>query len=148
MKTFEKAIKMTPDVATGFQSGLMALGQYRSKISVHDTRLIGGSVDIDFCTTQKYPNDNRWDYAFAYNKEVFFIEVHSANTAEVKTVLRKFQWLKDWLNQQAPEIDKLKAKSQQPFYWIQSKNFKIPTNTPQYRSVISAGLKPISKLEL
>jgi len=147
-KRFEDVVKATPDVASGFQTGLMALGRYKSKVFVADTRLIEGSIDIDSCTTQKYPNANRWDYAFAYNKEVFFIEVHSANTREVKIVLKKFQWLKNWLTQKAPEINKLKAKSKPPFYWIQSKGFAIIKTSPQYRLAESAGLKPVAKLEL
>jgi hypothetical protein len=146
--TFKEAVEVTPDVKNGFQSGLTALGRYKSKVLISDTRLLEGSIDIDSCTTRKYPNDNRWDYACAYNKEVFFIEVHSANTREVKTVLKKLQWLKDWLTRKAPEINKLKAKSKPPFYWIQSKGFAIIKTSPQYKSAESAGLKPIARLEL
>ena len=63
-------------------------------------------------------------------------------------VLNKLQWLKDWLNNEAPEINKLKAKSQTPFVWIQSNNFKIPERSSQYRQAIQAGIKPIAKLSL
>ena len=146
--TFKQAVEATPDVATGFRTGLTALGTHSSKISVSDTHQLQGSLDIDTCTTAKYPNSNRWDYAFAYKGETFFIEVHSANPSEVRTVLRKLQWLKDWLHQEAPEINKLKAKSQPPFYWIQSKGFAIPKTSPQYRAAEGAGLKPIAKLNL
>jgi len=71
---------------------------------------------------------------------------HSANTSEVRTVLNKLQWLKDWLNQHATEINKLKAYK--PFYWIQSKGFAIPKTSPQYRAAANAGIKPIPKLNL
>jgi hypothetical protein len=109
--TFKEAVETTPEVATGFQSGLTALdSKYKAKISVLDTRLLEGSVDIDLCTTAKYPNDNRWDYAFAYDKKVYFVEVHTANTSEVSVVLKKLQWLKDWLNNKAPNINRLKAQ--------------------------------------
>ena len=146
--TFKQAVEATPDVATGFRTGLNALGPYRSKITVSDTRLLQGSVDIDTCTATKYPNSNRWDYSFAYNGQVFFIEVHSANSSEVSTVLRKLKWLREWLNEKAPEINKQKAKSQTAFYWIQSKNFAIPKTSPQYRAAEAAGLKPIANLSL
>jgi len=146
--TFEQAVEATPDVATGFRSGLTALGTYSAKVSVSDTHLIEGSVDIDKCTTAKYPNSNRWDYAFAYKGEIFFIEVHSANSSEVRVVLRKLQWLKDWLHQEAPEMDKQKAKSCPSFYWIQTNGFAIPKTSPQYRAAGSAGLKPIAKFSL
>lgn len=146
--TFQQAVAATPDVATGFKPGLTALGNYSSKVTVADTTRLEGSIDIDTCTTAKYPNDNRWDYAFAYKGEAFFIEVHSANTSEVSTVIKKLQWLKNWLHQQAPEIGKLKAKNLPTFYWIQSKGFSIPKTSRQYRLAGSVGIKPIAKLNL
>jgi hypothetical protein len=145
--TFRKAVEGTPDVATGYKAGLIALGAYSAKVSVSNTKLLQGSIDIDMLTTARYPNDNRWDYAFAYNGEVFFIEVHSANSSQVSIVLKKLQWLKDWLHHKAPEINKIKAKDA-PFYWIQSKGFAIPKNSPQYRAAQIAGLKPIARLIL
>ena len=108
-------------------------------------RLLGGSVDIDAATVELYPNDNRWDYAFDYNGETFFIEVHTASTSETSTVLRKLEWLKVWLSEQAPEIDKLKSKKLPPFYWVQSKKYALPTHTPQYRKAVSAELIPIKE---
>lgn len=146
--TFKEAVEATPDIATGYKAGLSAMGEYSSRVSAADTTRLQGSVDIDSCTTSKYPNANRWDYALAYKGEVFFVEVHSANTSEVRTVLRKLQWLRDWLNSHAPELNKMKAKSSNPFVWIQSKNFQIPKNTPQYFAAKKAGLLPLQKLEL
>ena len=85
--TFKQAVEATPDVATGFRTRLNAFGAHSSKVSVSDTHLLQGSLDIDTCTTAKYPNSNRWDYVFAYKGEAFFIEVHSANSSEVKTIV-------------------------------------------------------------
>lgn len=110
--------------------------------------MLQGSLDIDTCTSRIYPNDHRWDYAFAYKGEVFFIEVHSANTGETSTVIKKLKWLKGWLHHKAPKINSLKAPSKKPFYWIQSKNFAILKTSPQYRATIKEGLLPISKLKL
>lgn len=144
--TFKDAVTQTPDISKGYKTGLTALGVYSTKVEVVDTTKLQGSVDIDLVTKAIYPQENRWDYVFAYKSEVYFVEVHSANTSEVKTVLKKFQWLKDWLHHKAPEINKMKAK--QPFCWIQSKDFQIPKNTPQYFAAVKAGLKPKSKLSL
>ena len=144
--TFEQAVEATPDVANGYQIGLSALGQYSNRINAANTLLLNGSVDIDTCTTRKYPNENRWDYALAYSQKVYFVEVHSANTSQVSTVMRKLQWLKDWLNSCAPEINKLKA--QQPYYWIMSNNNQILRGSSQARQISQAGLKPISCLNL
>lgn len=146
--TFKQAVEATPDIATGYKVGLTAMGAYSNRVSVVVMAKLQGSVDIDSCTAAKYPNDNRWDYALSYKGEIFFVEVHSANTSEVRTVLRKLQWLKDWLNNEGPEINNLKAKNRNPFVWIQSKNFQIPKNAPQYLAAVKAGLLPIKKLEL
>jgi hypothetical protein len=146
--TFRQAVLATPDIATGYEAGLSAMGADSVRVSVTNTTQLRGSVDIDSCTTAKYPDANRWAYALAYKDEVFFVEIHSANTGEVRTVLRKLQWLKDWLYSEAPDIDKLKAKSRNPFVWIHTKNFQIPKSTPQYKAAIKDGLLPIRKLDL
>jgi len=143
---FKKAVEATPDIANCYQPGLQALGKYSQKINLQSSSNCSGSVDIDACTTLLYPNDNRWDYVFAYKSKVYFIEVHSANTSEVNTVLRKLQWLKDWLTMHAPEIKKLNAS--QPYYWIQSGKFDILPSSPQGRLIALKGLRPIPKLNL
>lgn len=143
---FEAAVRSTPDVAGCFQPGLMALGGYSSLIKPGNTSKCKGSIDIDDCTKTKYPQSNRWDYAIGYDGYAYFVEVHSAETGEVGTVLRKLQWLKDWLHKNAPEINKIKAAK--PFYWIQSGRYSIFPGSPQARQVARAGIKPISKLEL
>ncbi|GHT23637.1 hypothetical protein AGMMS4957_15460 [Bacteroidia bacterium] len=145
--TFQESVAATPEVATGFRPGLTALERgHAQKIAVSNSRLLEGSVDIDKMTTHLYPNDNRWDYAFAYNKQVYFVEVHTANTSEVDVVLRKLRWLKNWLNSKAPRINQLKAQA--PYYWIQSNSFAIPKTTPQYRRIAQAQLMPIKQLVL
>ena len=67
-------------------------------------------------------------------------------TSEVGVVLKKLQWLKDWLNNKAPNINRLKAQT--PYYWIQSNNFAIPKTSPQYKRITQAQLKPIKQLVL
>ncbi len=147
--TFKRAVLATPDVANCWQAGLQALlKDHRQKIELADASQCEGSVDIDKCTADKrlYLNENRWDYVFGYQKQAYFVEVHSANTSEVRTVLNKLQWLKDWLQEHAPEINAIKAP--QPFYWIQSGKFAIARNSPQFRLINQNGLLPVSKLKL
>ncbi|MDR0865987.1 MAG: hypothetical protein LBO74_13795 [Candidatus Symbiothrix sp.] len=143
--TFKEAVEITPEIVNGFQTGLTALGKHKEKIAVSNTRLLEGSVDIDLTTKPLYPHENRWDYALAYDKKVYFVEVHPANTSEVDVVLKKLQWLKDWLKNKAPHISSLKADA--PYYWIQSSNFAIKTS-PQYRRISQAKLIPIKRLSL
>jgi hypothetical protein len=143
---FKRAIEETPDVRTCYKSGLSALGVYSNKIELSDTRFCDGSVDIDSCVTKKYPNANRWDYCFSYRSKVYFVEVHTANTGEVDAVLKKLQWLKDWLNHEAPQINALKAPIS--CYWIQSGRYNILPTSRQAKQAAAAGVKPIPKLRL
>lgn len=144
--TFEEIIRQTPDVATGYMSGLGALKRSdRPKINVSDNRLLGGSVNIDGCTVGRYPEDNRWDYVFDYNDRFFFVEVHPANTSEVRVVLNKLAWLENWLRTQAPLLDKRQAKT---YHWIQSGRFDIPKSSREFRLVSEKGLKPKPRLQL
>ena len=143
---FQLAVENTPDVANCFQPGLRALGEYSQKIVPAETSKCGGSVDLDACTRTIYPNQNRWDYAISYASKVYFVEVHSAESGEVSTVLRKLKWLKDWLNEKAPEIKKLKAG--QAYFWVQSGRFNILPNSSQARQIAQTGLRPIPKLNL
>lgn len=118
--TFKVTVQKTPEVTNCLQSGLKALGSDSKKILVKNTFLCGRSIDLDTCLAKTYPQNSRWDYCFAYGDEVFFVEVHSAITSEVTTVIKKLEWLKNWLKNNAPDIDKLKAQSRTPYYWIQS----------------------------
>jgi len=144
--TFKEAVESTLDIATGYKIGLIALGQYSNKVSVRDTRLLGGSVDIDACTAAKYPDANRWDYALAHNQKIYFVEIHPAITSEVSTMLKKLRWLKNWLNDHAPEINKLKAE--QPYYWVQSGKCAILKGSNQERKIAQEKLKPVACLNL
>ncbi len=145
---FELAVKATPDVCEGYCPGLQALGKYSAKVELENNRLCGGSIEIDELTLHLYEGENRWDYALAYNNEVFYVEVHSAETSEVSTVIRKLKWLKNWLLEKAPEIRKLSATSRTPYYWVQSKKFNIPQSSRQHREAVRHGILPVAKLKL
>lgn len=145
---FQLAVEATPEVAACYKNGLQALKNADSaKIVLANTNHCDGSLAIDDCTTTLYPNDHRWDYCFSYAGSVYFVEVHSANTSEVDRVLRKLQWLKDWLSNNAPAINLLRVKDN-PYYWIQSNGFNILKNSAQFRRIVQAGIKPIAQLKL
>lgn len=67
---------------------------------------------------------------------------NSAMTSEVTKILEKLAWLKQWLQQQAPLIDKIKAEVP---YSFQLYDF---TPSPQYRWLAAAGLFPKRKCKL
>jgi len=130
----------------GYRLGLQALGANSNKIDPANTRKLDGSVDIDTCTEEKYPEKNRWDYAIGYDGKVYFVEVHPASTSEVRAVLQKLQWLKAWLQKEAPEIIKKKANS--PYYWVQTGSFQIPKNSRQIFAAVAAGIRPVRSVPL
>ena len=143
-KEFKAAVQGTPEIASCFQPGLKALGSHSQKIKVGDNSHVNGSVELDECVRTKYPSANRWDYIFCYRSKVYFVEVHTASTGEVSTVLLKLQWLKDWLAQQAPLINKLKAEK--PYYWVQTNGMHILKHAPQYKQLASKGLLPVARV--
>lgn len=148
-KTFKEAAEATDDVKNCYESGIQALEKnHKKKVTISNSKKCGGSLNLDHCLSnqKKYLNENRWDYIIDYNKEVYFVEVHSAHTNEVSTVLRKLDWLKLWLRQSAPEILKLKANL--PYFWIQSNGYHILKGSSQERLINQNGLKPIRKLLL
>lgn len=139
----EKAIEQTPDVKGHFCKGLGALNSAaKTKISVPDTTKLTGSLDIDKATKDKYPEDNRWDYAVEYDNETFFIEVHPGSTGEVTKVIAKLNWLKNWLKEKAPEIRILKPADKRAFYWLYTNNFSILPNSKYALMLSSNGIKP------
>ena len=147
---FKEAVEATPDVSKCYQVGKQAiLHKERNKVELNEPSKCGGSLFIDQCLIDQklYPNDNRWDYAIDYDGKTYFIEVHTASSSEVNTVIRKLAWLKQWLINNAPELNKLKA-TKTPFYWVQSDGYHIARNSSYERSAIESGIKPISKLTL
>lgn len=141
--SFKDAIENTPEISGGYKTGLSALGAHSKKVIIPADVSVDGSVDIDKETVFLYPGDNRWDYAFSCNGKVYYVEVHSANTSEVSTVIRKLHWLKSWLASKAPELVRLTDYRRGPFYWIQSSNFQIPPHCPQYKIAVSNKILPI-----
>ena len=142
IKTFQDAVAATPDIAFGYCIGLQALGANSAKITAPDMRLFGGSVDIDGCTRHLYPEESRWDYAFDYNGEVFYVEVHPAYEGDISEMEKKLTWLKTWLSTKAPEIKKRTA-ALNPYCWIRSGRMGIPSTSSLNRRLVKLGLKPL-----
>lgn len=111
-----------------YQSGLQALGSNSLSIQVENTRLCEGSIDLDNCLKEIYPSENRWDYVVGYENKSYFIEVHPADTSDVKVIIKKAEWLKKLLDNEA---EKLKVISHQIFYWIATSGVKLKGNKYQ-----------------
>lgn len=138
-KIFHSAVIGTKEISNGYQSGLKALGSKSTKISVPDTTLLNGSVDIDCCVKALYPSENRWDYAIGYNETAYFIEIHPAETSSVTKMIAKVTWLKQWLKNQAPMMDKIKA-SENPFQWVASGRNAIANGSKEAHRLSKSGI--------
>ena len=139
-------VKSTYDISSCYKNGLQGIkNSDRIKINCKNTQMINGSVNIDECLKNKYPQDNRWDYAIGYNEICYFIEVHPASTNEIKTVINKLNWLKNWLEIQSSPL----LYNHGGFHWIASGKFSINKNSPQARILANSGiLGPKKKCEL
>ena len=146
---FQKAVEGTPDISTGYRSGLQALKRNeRSSVVATDTRRLDGSVDIDTAEQEKYPNDNRWDYAIGYSGKVCYLEVHPAYTSEVSVFENKLKWLKTWLKGRAPLLDAI-PKATPAFVWVQTGKGGILPRSSQARKLAAMGIAvtPVHKLQ-
>lgn len=144
---FQKSVEATEDIAQGYCIGLQALKK-KDSVAVYakDNRKITGSVDIDKETKRLYPEASRWDYVVGYEDKAYFLEVHSANAGEVKTVIRKKEWLLLWLKNNAATLRAIKADG--PYYWAPSgENTIIPTS-PQFKKMAQHQIKLVNKLNL
>lgn len=130
---FKEAIETIPEVKSGFRNGLQALGANAQVVKASDTRKLDGSVDIDACTKALYPRASRWDYAIGYDAKAYFLEVHPANTSNVDEMLKKAEWLTNWLKEKAPALKRMAANNS--FYWVPSGKYNILPNSPQSRKL-------------
>jgi hypothetical protein len=154
--TFKEAVEMAPPpVNRAYRAGKKALAnQYRSRVTCPDSRRLTGSIDLD-SVLQKTPghaDKPRWDYGLGYRpangkEQAIWVEVHSATTKEVSAVLKKLQWLRDWLNSGAQELRQLTdfASDNCRFVWIASSSVKISRNSPQARRLSQSGLPNVQR---
>ncbi|MBR4298722.1 MAG: hypothetical protein IKT59_03310 [Bacteroidales bacterium] len=139
--SFQKAVEKTTGISSGYRPGVHALKKSdRSTIVVADTRLLDGSVDIDTAVQEKYPNENRWDYAIGYSGKVCYVEVHPAYTSEVSVVENKLKWLKTWLKEKAPLLDAI-PKAIPAFVWAQTGKGAILPQSSQAKRLATLGIK-------
>ena len=146
VSNFKNAVQLTPQIAAHIKDGLQALKPYVSKVTLANPWLCEGSVDIDTAVITSYPQANRWDYAFGYAGKIYYVEVHGASTSEVKVVIKKLIWLKDWINSDAPELKKLLPVSS--FHWLQSGRCSILRGSSQERLAAINKIIPKSNLVL
>lgn len=130
---FESAVNSIDDLKKGYRKGLQALKGNSSKVSIKDSSKLLGSVDIDECTKSIYPQDSRWDFAIGYNQKAWFVEVHPANTSNVKEMVKKVQWLEGWLVGKGKALANI--RNDNFHYWIPSGRVCILKTSRQYKNL-------------
>ncbi len=125
-------------------------------MTCEDPRRLTGSIDLDGTLRDRHPNDARWDYGVGWRAEggrerAIWIEVHGAQTKKVGEVVKKLQWLKDWLDQETQEpLRQLTRPNGDPpaFVWLASGTVNLPRNSPQRKQAAVAGILPRKHLNL
>ncbi|MYC75889.1 hypothetical protein F4X10_09015 [Candidatus Poribacteria bacterium] len=134
--SFADVIQSIPEIAQCLKKGLQALGGNSNKIAVRETRSLTGSVDIDTCLTNRYPNAPRWDYVFGYKDQIYYVEIHAAgSTGEVKTVVAKLMWLKQWRKLTAKNLEDL--ENQSTYHWISSGRTTSSVKRGKYLQILA-----------
>lgn len=74
----------------------------------------------------EYASEPRWDYGLGYQMKgrlaecAIWVEVHPATTSEVRAIVKKLDWLQEWLRSNAGELQKLTALAEPEYRytWI------------------------------
>lgn len=123
------------------------MGTNSRYVSTKDTRKLDGSVDIDTCTHDNYPDEPRWDYVLSYDKRAYFVEVHPTTGGTVKEMEAKLKWLKAWLKQEAKPLDDYPSGKRR-FTWVSSGKCGLLKSSPEYRRAAMLGLLPVKTMAL
>lgn len=121
--------------------GLRAMGANSNFISVSNTSKLNGSINLDRCLFKQNIdlNSNRWDYIIGYNNMAYFIEVHPASTTEVPIILKKLEWLKIWLMNNASSLNEIKGHP--AFHWAATGKISVLTNSRYAKQLAKAGIQ-------
>jgi hypothetical protein len=146
---FKEAVEQTPHLAEAYCLGLQALRpEDKPHIEPEDPRKLAGSVDIDAANKRTDPNGNRWDFAIAYkhtnrNAEVvYFVELHTASDSQVGKVVKKAQWLLNWLHGVGARLNAFEKE----ILWISSGPTTFSLTAPQKKQMAQVGLKHAGSL--
>jgi len=146
IKTFKNAIAKTPHLKSAWRTGLQALrAEDKPHIVAEDTRKLTGSVDVDTAYKKMEPQSNRWDFGIAYQhtnrpaEVVYWVELHTASDSQVSVVIRKAQWLLNWLKNGG----NLLATFEKDIVWVSSGATTFTHSSTQKKRMALAGLQHV-----
>lgn len=142
--SFKTAVEQTKHLETAWKAGLQALrAEDRLHIDPQDPRRLRGSLDVDAAWHQLDPQGNRWDFGIAYQHTnrteecVYWVETHTASDSQVKKVIKKAQWLLNWLKTGGRKL----AQFEREILWVSSGATSFTLTSPQKKQMALAGLK-------
>lgn len=144
--SFQAAVEAADHLV--LKPGLSAVkkGEGKARI-VQGSSEITGSVAMDDDCRRAYPNDARWDYVIGVQAKktttAFFVEVHSAETSEVRKMEAKLEWLLQYLQGDSQEALR---KLPRQLHWVASGRVNIPRNTPQFKRLRNGLLGQLQSL--
>jgi hypothetical protein len=140
--TFQEAVKATPSVSGHLRQGLQALRKDHRKLTkISDSKQLDGSLNLDNALLRAKSNEPRWDYGVGLaivhgSVRAVWIEFHPAASSHVGPVLAKFHWLCEWLRDEAPALNRLKAR----YVWVATGSVAFPANSRERRLLAKNGL--------
>ena len=137
--TFEQKVKEHPELTNCYQPGLRAMKGYSLKVKPENPRKLDGSVFIEECLKTAYRDAPLWDYMASYDSKVYFIEVHPASSGNVNEVIKKLDWLKNWLKNKATGFLEMKA-NRRPYRWVTTNGVHITKGSRQAKKIANSGI--------
>lgn len=127
---FQAAVERTPHLRDKYRSGVQALENAdRARLSGRSAAIGSVFVDEALKSIQPYCDQHRWDYAIGLvtstgRELVLWLEVHHAASKQTEIVLSKLSWLRGWLRQGAPALERFDKK----FVWLLSNTESNPND--------------------
>ena len=141
--TFKEAITQTPNLETAWQPGLQALrAEDKSHVKAENTRRLSGSADVDTALLLREPQANRWDFAIGYRHKnrndefIYWVETHTGSDNQINVVLKKLEWLKNWLRGDGRHLDRF----DRDIAWVSSGHTLFTKGSAQVKALAQKGL--------
>ncbi len=141
--SFREAVAQTPNLEKAWQPGLQALrAEDRPHIKPEDPRCLRGSANVDAALRAKEPQAHRWDFAIGYQHAnrrdecIYWVETHTGSDEQIKVVLKKLEWLKDWLRRDGRPL----ARFERDIIWVSSGHTLFTKGSAQVKRLAQKGL--------
>jgi hypothetical protein len=153
MSDFDACLRTSREpISDALCPGKQALKRdHARQVQCADEKRWSGSIDLDAALERRsqFAQSSRWDYGLGYidpngRECAVWVEVHSAETGEVSTVIAKLRWLRDFLQSHCPKLLELTQRGPEKtrFVWVASGRCNILPHSPQMRRLRSSGLDP------